>query len=135
LSEEHSISVINDGDTIKSFCSKYNVDEKRVITYVNHLKDIDIRKDIRKRETEEWRGQETERTYKDLKWNTLIESGKVEKLRVKELDLYLKKHGLTTIGRKPDKVKATRCHYRHIKESVDTDESSEDGEYEEEIDS
>jgi len=32
LHEEHSVSVINDGDTIKSFCSKYNVDEKHVIT-------------------------------------------------------------------------------------------------------
>lgn len=136
LSEEHSISVINDGDTIKSFCSKYNVDDKRVIIYVNHLKDIDIRKDIRTREAEEWRGQETERTYKDLKWNTLIESDKVEKLRVKECDLYLKKHSLTTIYRKPDKMKAIPCHYyRHIKESVDTDELLEDEEYEEEIDS
>ena len=93
LSEEHSISVTNDGDTIKSFCPKYNVDEKRVITYVNHLKDIDIRKDIRTREAEEWRGQETKPTYKDLKQNTLIESGKVEKLRLKERELYLKKHG------------------------------------------
>ena len=35
LREEHSVSVINDGDTIKSFCSKYNVDEKHVITYIN----------------------------------------------------------------------------------------------------
>ena len=35
LHEEHSVSVINDGDTIKSFCSKYNVDEKHVITYIN----------------------------------------------------------------------------------------------------
>ena len=93
LSEEHSISLTNDGDTIKSFCPKYNVDDKRVIIYVNHLKDIDIRKDIRTREAEEWRGQETKRTYKDLKQNTLIESGKVEKLRLKERELYLKKHG------------------------------------------
>ena len=46
LYEEDSVSVINDGDTIKSFCSKYNVDGKHVITYINHLKDTDIRKDI-----------------------------------------------------------------------------------------
>ena len=31
LHEEHSVSVRNDGDTIKS-CSKYNVDEKHVTT-------------------------------------------------------------------------------------------------------
>ena len=42
LHEEHSVSAINDGDNIKSFCSKYNVGEKHVITYINHHKDIDI---------------------------------------------------------------------------------------------
>ena len=66
---EHSVSIINDGNTIKSFCSKNKVDEKHVITYVNHLKVIDIRKDIRTREAER---QEEERTYKDFKWDTLI---------------------------------------------------------------
>ena len=48
-------------------------------------------------------------------------------LRVRELDLYLKEHGLTNIGRKPDKIKAIRCHYyRQNKETVDTDELSSD---------
>ena len=114
--EEHSVSVINDGDTIKCFCSKYNFDEKHVITYLNRLKYINIRKDIWTREAEERKRQEAERTYKDFKWDdTLIESGKIEKLKVKELDYYLK-HWLTTIGRKlNDKVKVIRCHYyRHI---------------------
>ena len=53
LYEDHSVSVINDGDTIKSFFSKYNVDEKHVIIYINHLKDINIRKHIRTREAQE----------------------------------------------------------------------------------
>ena len=38
LREKHSVSVINDGDTIKNFCSKYNVYEKHVITYINRLR-------------------------------------------------------------------------------------------------
>ena len=64
------------------------------------------------------------RTYKDFNWDgSHIESGKIEKVKVKELDFYLKEHGLTIIGRKLDKAKAIRCHYyRHIKESVNTDE-------------
>ena len=76
---------------------------------------------------------------------TLIESGKIEKLKGEELDFYLNEHILTAIDRKLDKVKAIRCHYyRHIKESVNTDKScgvkdwesdgeSEDEEYEEEF--
>ena len=118
LHEEHSVSVIKDVDTIKSFCSKYNVDEKHVIPYINRIKDINIRKNIKTREAEERKRQEAERTYKDFKWDSiLVESGKIEKLKVKELDFYLKEHGLTTIGRKlNDKVKAFRCHYyRHIR--------------------
>ena len=62
----------------------------------------------------------------------------MEKLRVRELYLYLNKHGLITVGRKLDKVKAFWCHYyQHNKEAVITelssdedDVESEDGEFE-----
>ena len=48
-------------------------------------------------------------------------------MRVRELDLYVNKHGLTTVGRKLDKVKAIRCHYyRQNKETVITEELSSD---------
>ena len=57
-------------------------------------------------EAEKGKMQEAERTYKDFKWDTLIESGKIEKLKVKEPDFYLNEHGLTIIDRKLDKVKA-----------------------------
>ena len=51
----------------------------------------------------------------------------MEKLRVRELDLYFNKHGLTTVGRKLDKVKAIRCqYYRRNKEAVITEELSGD---------
>ena len=77
------------------------------------LKILISEKNIKTREAEERKRQEAERTYKDFKWDSiLVESGKIEKLKVKELDFYLKEHGLTTIGRKlNDKVKAFRCHY------------------------
>ena len=102
---------------------------------------------ISEKTLEERKRQEAHRTYTDFKSDgTLIESGKIENLKLKELGFYLKEHGLTTIGRKLDKVKAIRCHYyRHIKESVNTGEScsakgesdgeSGDEEYEEELDS
>ena len=99
LYEEDSVSVINDGDTIKSFCSKYNFYGKHVITYIIHLKDIDIRKDIATIEAEKRKRREEERRYMDFKWDTLTESGKIEKLDVKELDFYLNEHGLTTFDR------------------------------------
>ena len=51
----------------------------------------------------------------------------MEKLRVRELDLYLNKHVLTSVGRKLHKANAIRCHYyRHNKEAVITIELSSD---------
>ena len=54
-------------------------------------------------QAEEQKRKEAERTYKDFKCDSLSESGKIEKLKVKELDFYLKEHGLTTIGWKLNK--------------------------------
>ena len=74
-------------NAITAFCATYNVEKKHVIEYLGHLNDINIRKDIRTREAKEKRRLEGELTYKDYQWGTLIENGKVEKLKVKQLDL------------------------------------------------
>ena len=44
----------------------------------------------------------------------------------RELDIYLKRHGLTTIGRKDDKVKAIRCHFFRQTTNPTTDENESD---------
>jgi hypothetical protein len=131
LHEKKAIS-IDDPDDIASFCSKYNVEKEHVVDYIGHLNDINARKDIRARETKERKRQMEQREYKDYEWDTLIESGKVEQLRVRELDLYLKEHALTTVGRKLDKIRAIRCHY-YRKKNPSTEyqlssSSDEDGE-------
>ena len=110
LYEQNAISAGNP-NTIAAFCATYSVEEKHVIEYLGHLNDINIRKDIRTREAKEKKRLEEELTYKDCQWGILIENGKVEKLKVRQLDLYLKEHGLTTVGIKLDKIKAIRYHY------------------------
>ena len=111
LYENGDISADN-RDVIANFCATYNVEEKHVVDYLGHVIDIDIRREIRTTTTKERRRLEEERTsYKDYEWGVLIEENKLKKLRVKQLDLYLKEHGLTTIGLKLDKLKAIRCHY------------------------
>ena len=64
-------------------------------------------------EAKEKRRLEEELTYKDYQWETLIENGNIER----QLDLYLKEHGLTTIGLKQDEIKAIRYHYYRQKTS------------------
>ena len=73
------------------------------------------------------------RGYQDYAWEEIIERGGLERLKVIELNLYLREHALTTVGRKPDKVKAIRCHFYRKKSSTSAthqlsgdDESSND---------
>ena len=74
---------------------------------LRHLQDMEIRKDIRAREKEKDKRKE----YKDFSWSDIITDGKLSKLGVRDLDLYLTQHGLNTTELKPDKVKAISCHY------------------------
>ena len=82
----------------------------------------------------EKRRLEGELTYKDYQWGTLTENGKVEKLKVKQLDLYLKEHGVTTVGLKLDKIKAIRFHYYRQKSPGNGNELSSSEEEREESD-
>ena len=61
---------------------------------LRHLQGMEIRKDIRAREKEKDKGKE----YKDLSWSDIITDGKLNKLRARELGLYLTQHGLNTTG-------------------------------------
>ena len=137
LKDLHAQNAIrtDDRQAITSFCSTYNVEEEHVIAYIGHLNDINLRKDIRAKEAKERKRKMEERKYNDYQWDKLIECGKVEKLLVRELDLYLKEHGLTTVGRKLDKIKAIRCHYYREKNPATTNESYSDRDVESSDDS
>ena len=75
-------------DSIKAFSAKFCVEEKLVIDYLSHLQDIDHRKGIRTRTAQELKRKQQQISYTDfLPWNELVEDGKLEKLRVRELDM------------------------------------------------
>ena len=80
------------------------------------------------------KGLEEELTYKGYQWDILTENGKVEKLKVRQLDLYFKEHGLTTSGIKLDKIKAIRYHYYRQKSPGRGNELSSSEEESEESD-
>ena len=107
---------------IKAFWAKFYIEEKLIVDYLGHLQDIDHRKGIRTRtDTEE------ETTRKKLQWFSVEGAGTRWKTRrARELDIYLKRHGLTTIGRKDDKVKAIRCNFFPQTTNPTTDENESD---------
>ena len=79
---------------------------------------------------QELKRKQQERSSTDFPWKELVEDGKLEKLRVRELDIYLKRHGLTTSGRKDAKVKAIWCHFFRQTTENESDVSDTDGETE-----
>ena len=66
--------------------------------------------------------------YQDyINWSDLIESGKLSKLKVKELDKYLKEHQLPSAGKKPDKLKRIPADFylRNNKEATSEDKPAD----------
>ena len=74
---------------------------------------------IRENERRKKREKECSKTYEDYDWNTLIDSGKLNSLKVMELDKYLKRHDLSTIGKKEDKIKRIKADF-YINRTNDT---------------
>lgn len=69
--------------------------------------------------------------YQDYNWSDLIKSGKLSKLKVKELDKYLKEHQLPSAGKQPDKLKrmAADFYLRNDKEVTSEDNSADPKSY------
>ena len=76
--------------TISSVVSSRNcVEEKDVASYVKHLEELKMMSAIRENERRKKREKECSKTYEDDDWNTLIDTGKLNSLKVMELDKYL----------------------------------------------
>lgn len=68
--------------------SCYCVEERDVASYVKHLEELKMMSAIRKNESRKKREKECSKTYEDYDWNTLIDSGKLNSLKVMELDKF-----------------------------------------------
>lgn len=101
----------NNGAKVEEFSQKYCVDAKPVIEYLKHLEDLQTSSLIRENERKKKRCIESNKRYKDYDWPNVISSGKLSKLKVTELDKYLKYHGLSLIGRKADKITRITSHF------------------------
>ena len=102
--KDGSISTSN-CEKLRTFSEEFCVEEKHVVSYVKHLEQLATVASIRERAGRLNRTIEEGRQNQDYNWSDLIESGKLDKLKVKELDKYLKEHKLPSAGNKPDKLK------------------------------
>ena len=102
--KDGSISTSN-CEKLRTFSEEFCVEEKHVVSYVKHLEQLATVASFRERVGRLNRTIEEGRQNQDYNWSDLIESGKLDKLKVKELDKYLKEHQLPSAGKKPDKLK------------------------------
>ena len=94
---EESELVSGDSEAFRKFSDKYIFPEKLVAEYVEHLAQIKMGKEKKKKKTERERMEPLIREYSDIDWVGLYNSDKLSSLRVDELSLYF------SITRSPSK--------------------------------
>ena len=94
LKDEHKIAV---------FADKFGVKKEYVVSYIQHLINLSLTREIRSRERERQRVQKKSKTYEEYDWLEMAMDGKLSNLTIPELDKYLDKNELTKKG---DKIRA-----------------------------
>ena len=103
---EESELVSGDSEAFRKFSDKYIFPEKLVAEYVEHLAQIKMGKEKKKKKTERERMEPLIREYSDIDWVGLYNSDKLSSLRVDELLLYFSHHKIILKGKKAATIKA-----------------------------
>ena len=93
-------------DKLTEFSEKFMVKKEYVQSYVQHLTNLQITKNIRQKERSTAQARRKEKGYEEYDWMELVLKGELGKLTVLELNKYLTKHNLKMKGRKAEKINA-----------------------------
>lgn len=97
-------------ESLEEFCDKYIVEQKHAESYLEHLRYLKYMKGIRAQDRQKKRDETQEKGYEEYDWSQLSEKGQLGKLKVSELEKYLKHHQLSEKGLKADKVRRIMFH-------------------------
>ena len=78
--------------------------------HVDHIAQIEMRKEKRRTESERQKTQRLEQDYNDIEWEQLYNSDQISSLKVHELNLYLVRHVIVFKGKKPEQVAYIKAH-------------------------
>ena len=98
-------------DDINSASKKFLVERKYILKRIEHLKLLQLKKELRKKDTEVKRNQRNVRSFSDYDWEEEIEIQNFKHLVVKDLKKYCEKFNLGTVGRKDDLKNKVRGHW------------------------
>ena len=77
-----------------------------MISYLQHLTNLKIAREIRSRDRKRIQLETRDKSYDEYDWTELVLKGKLQKLKIIELDKYLDKNQLSKRGKKDDKIRA-----------------------------
>ena len=97
--KEGEVSLEN-RQAIQNFALALACEEKHVVNCIQHIKDMEIRKEKSSREREAVNQTSKMKLYKDYNWLGMTMEGTLKSLKVKELDKYLDHHRLSKKARR-----------------------------------
>ncbi|PFX21948.1 hypothetical protein AWC38_SpisGene13542 [Stylophora pistillata] len=106
--------VLSDSESVAAFSDEVIVKPKFVVQYLTHLDMVDFKKEKRAKKRAKECEKAKEKNYEDYAWKDLCEDPrKLKKLRVPELNIYLKHHRQDKYPKstKNDKVKVITRHW------------------------
>lgn len=83
-----------DEEVIETFSREYVADKKLVEKYIQHLKYLDIKKRKREETRKKQKMVDANKGMKDYDWERLYQEGKLKRLNVSVLDMYLREKNL-----------------------------------------
>lgn len=115
LKKQHASGtvVLTDPESVAAFADKFIVKSKFVVDHLHHLEVMEFKRKKRMEEKARESRETKEKSYEEYPWADLCEdAAKLRKLRVPELDKYLKHRGLKQHFKssKDEKVKAIVRH-------------------------
>ena len=111
----------DDPESIQAFSRQFVVEEEYVKEYLNHILCLSRVEEIRKKQRSRDKKAQQEKSYDQYNWKELASSKEMlSKLKVSELEKYLKKHQLSVFGLKEDKITRILAHV-HMAEEDSSD--------------
>ena len=103
-----------------NFSKKFIVEKKFIDKRIQHLKLLELKKELRRKETEAKRIDRNVKVFEDYDWETEIERNDFKQLVLKDLKKYCDKFNLGSSGRKDDLKNKVRGHWYSSKPSQGT---------------
>ena len=97
---------LKDQDKITDFSVKFCVKKEYVISYLQHLTNLKMAREIQSRDRKRIQLETRDKRYDEYDWTELVLKGKLQKLKIFGLDKYLDKNQLNKRGKKDDKIRA-----------------------------